>query len=405
MGLRYSRPDPVIRTSSEAGENDRIWYAVSSRQDRRRNRKEAFAAVPDLDDLTSFFGVYDGHEGGEVALLCAMQFHNMLNNDPHYQDNLGFAMERTFSRMDRLLRDDKEWKKLIRPRETPGGMQCLPLKACISGYTWPFKRKPKDYVPPQLSGSTACVAAIRGHQIIIANVGRSRCIISRRGRATELTTDHEPSNLTERQRIETANGDVDIVPIPGEAEGFFQQHGVVGIFRIDGILPHSRAIGDFAFKDNSDLPLNQQKVICDPEIRTVNITNDIDFLVIVSDGICPYLSSQNVVDHIHAELYSRRINLRRICEQLCDRCIASGDNTTVILVQFKDAPPPPAPEENLGDNGVGGGNNNNNNNNAQPPPAPEGGNNNNNAQAPAPEGNEGGEAAPLLHEHDEITED
>ncbi|CAO2038098.1 unnamed protein product [Urochloa humidicola] len=404
MGLRYSHQDSVIRTSSEAGENDRIWYAVSSRQDRRRNRKDAFAAVPDLDDLTSFFGVYDGHEGGEVALLCAMQFHNKLNNDSHYRDNLVLAMERTFFRMDMLLRDDKDWKKLIRPRETPGGMQCLPLKACISGYTWPFKRKPETpYMPPQVSGSTACVVAIRGHQIIIANVGRSRCIISRHGQAIDLTTDHEPSNMIERQRIETAEGEVVNVQIPGEAEGFFQQHGVVGTFRIDGILPHTRAIGDFAFKDNPRLPPNEQKVICDPEIHTMDITNDIDFLVIVSDGICPYLSSQNVVDHIRTELYSRRINLRRICEQLCDRCIASGDNTTVILVQFKDAPPPAqaALEENLGDNG---GSNNNNNDNAQPPPAPEGGGNNNNNAAQPPPAPEGGEADPLLHVG-EITED
>ncbi|CAN6273732.1 unnamed protein product [Urochloa humidicola] len=396
MGLRYSRPDPVIQTSSEAGENDRIWYAVSSRQDQRRNRKDAFAAVPDLDDLTSFFGVYDGHGGGEVALLCAMQFHNKLNNDPQYQDNLVLAMERTFNRMDMLLREDEEWKKLIRPRETPGGMQCLPLKACISGYNWPFKRKPKTlYEPPRVSGSTACVAAIRGHQIIIANVGRSRCIISRNGQATELTTDHEPSNVIERQRIERAEGEVANVPIPGEAEGFFQQYGVVGTYRIDGILPHTRSIGDFQFKGDSRFLPNEQKVICDPEIRTVDITNDIDFLVIVSDGICPYLSSQNVVDHIRTELYSRRINLRRICERLCNRCIASGDNTTVILVQFKDAPPPAA-EENLGDNGGG------NNNDDQPPPAPEGGNNNDEAQPPPAQG--GGEEDPLLHD-DEITED
>ncbi|CAN6245387.1 unnamed protein product [Urochloa humidicola] len=109
----------------------------------------------------------------------------------------------------------------------------------------------------------------------------------------------------------------------------------------------------------------------------------------------PYLSSQNVVDHIRTELYSRRINLRRICERLCNRCIASGDNTTVILVQFKDAPPPAA-EENLGDNGGG------NNNDDQPPPAPEGGNNNDEAQPPPAQG--GGEEDPLLHD-DEITED
>ncbi|CAN6238850.1 unnamed protein product [Urochloa humidicola] len=391
MGARNSRPDPVIQTFSEGGENDRIWYAVSSRQDRRRKSKDAFAVVPDLDDLTSFFGVYDGHEGAEVALLCATQFHTKLRSDPDYQGNLALAMERTFFRMDALLKEKEDWKKLLRPRETRDRMQCVPFKACISGYPWPFaKRKPTEpYQPPQVSGSTACVAAIRGHQIIIGNVGRSRCIISRNGQATELTTDHEPSNPVERERIEAAGEEVIHVEIPGEAEGFFQQRGSVGTFRIGGTLAHSRAIGDFLFKKKADLSPNEQAVTCDPEIRTVDITNDIDFLVIVSDGICPYLPSQTVVQHIRNELYSRMINLPRICAGLRDRCMASGDDATVILVQFKDAPPPPPPalQGNLPGNGGG----NSNNDAAQPP-------------APAHEGNdpEGHEAQPLLH--DEITE-
>ncbi|CAL5056773.1 unnamed protein product [Urochloa decumbens] len=394
MGARNSRQVPVVQTFTEGGQNDRIWYAASSRQDRRRNRRDAYAAVPDLDDITSFFGLYDGHEGAEVALLCEKQFHIELRNDPHYPDNLAVALERTFFRMDALLEESEDWKKLLLPRETRGRMQCLPLKACISGYHWPFaKRKtPVEYVPPQVSGSTACVAAIRGHQIIIGNVGRSRCIISRNGQAIELTTDHEPSNLIERERIETAGGEVINVKIPGEEEGFFQQHGPVGTFRIDGILPHSRAIGYFEFKKNPNFPPKKQKVTCDPEILTIDITNDIDFLVIVTDGICPYLPSQTVVEHIRKELSSTSINLPLICARLCDRCIVSGDDATVILVQFKNAPPHqalPALEENL--LGSGGGSSNDN---AAQPPAPA----NEDAEP------EGQEEQPLLHD-DEITED
>ncbi|PAN07401.1 hypothetical protein PAHAL_1G332800 [Panicum hallii] len=402
MGASNSREGPLLQKSSEGGENARIKYAVSSVQDRRKNKKDAFAAVPDLDDLTSFFGVYDGHEGTEVALLCATQLHTELRNHPDYKEDLVNAMRKAFFRMDELLEQSEEWKELL-PRDTSGRTQCLCLRACISAYHWPCTQPPPPYIPPQESGSTACVAAIRGHKIIIGNVGHSRCIISKNGQAIELTSEHKPSHSIEKYRIERAGGRVtrDQVVLPGEAEGFFHQRGS-GISRINGILAYSRAIGLFAFKYNKDFPPEEQMVTCDPEILTMDITSDIEFLIIVSDGIWTCLTSQGVVDYIHFYLRPGRTDPRTICQKLCDRCEVSGDNVTVILLQFKDALPP-APEENLPGDAA-------NNRNVARPPAPAGnlpgdaGNNRDNAAPPAPEVTEehedkepeGGEEVPLL---------
>ncbi|CAL4963012.1 unnamed protein product [Urochloa decumbens] len=421
MGASNSRSDPVIRKSTEGGENDRIEYGVSTIQ--RKNMKVHFAAVPDLDDRTSFFGVYDGHEGAEVALFCATQFHNDLRDHPFYEQNLFGAMKMTFFRMDELLEQSDEWKKLL-PRGTSDRVPCLFLRDCIKQAIFP-------YIPPQESGSTACVAVIRGHDIVIGNVGHSRCIISRNGQAIELTTDHKPDHPIEKQRIERAGGEVtgDSVVLPGETEGFLQQG--LGVARINGILAHSRAIGYFAFKSDKGLPPQHQMVTCDPGLRIVAITNDIEFLVIVSDGIWTDLTSQGVVDHIHKQLASGTTDLGIICQGLCDRCELSADNVTAILVRFKDAPPP-EPEENLSD---GNGNNsddalqhaqeenlsggNGNNSDYAPAPAPEenlsGGNGNSSdyAPAPAPEKKEehkdaepeGSQERPLLGGESEITED
>ncbi|CAL4949086.1 unnamed protein product [Urochloa decumbens] len=396
MGASNSRPDPVIRKFTEGGENDRIEYGVSTIQ--RKNMKVHFAAVPDLDDRTSFFGVYDGREGAEVALFCATQFHNDLHDHPFYEQNLFGAMRMTFFRMDELLEQSDEWKKLL-PQGTSDSdrVPCLFLRDCIKQAIFP-------YIPPQESGSTACVAVIRGHDIVIGNVGHSRCIISRNGQAIELTTDHKPDHPIEKQRIERAGGEVtgDSVVLPGETEGFLQQG--LGAARINGILAHSRAIGYFAFKSDKGLPPQHQMVTCDPGLRIVAITNDIEFLVIVSDGIC-----QGVVDHIHNQLASGTTDLGIICQGLCDRCELSADNVTAILVQFKDAPPP-EPEENLFDG------NGNSSDDASPHAQEEnlsGGNGNNSDYAPAPapekkEGHkddepEGSQERPLLV--GEITED
>ncbi|XP_039852949.1 probable protein phosphatase 2C 21 [Panicum virgatum] len=136
-------------------------------------------------------------------------------------------------------------------------------------------------------------------------------------------------------------------------------------------------------------------VTCDPELVTMDITSDIEFLVLVSDGIWTCLTSQGVVDFVNLYLKpGKKMDPRTICQKLCDRCEVSSDNVTVILIQFKDAPaPPPAPEENLPGDAA-------NNRNA-PPPAPAenlpGDAANNNAAPPAPE------ETPHLRD-DEITE-
>lgn len=60
-------------------------------------------------------------------------------------------------------------------------------------------------------GSTAVTAIlIDGRTLWIANVGDSRAVLSRRGQAEQMTTDHEPN--TERGSIEDRGGFVSNMP-------------------------------------------------------------------------------------------------------------------------------------------------------------------------------------------------
>jgi hypothetical protein len=45
MGASNSREGPLLQKSSEGGENARIKYAVSSVQDRRKNKKDAVSIL------------------------------------------------------------------------------------------------------------------------------------------------------------------------------------------------------------------------------------------------------------------------------------------------------------------------------------------------------------------------
>lgn len=50
--------------------------------------------------------------------------------------------------------------------------------------------------------------------------------------------------------------------------------------RVDGNLNLSRAIGDYMYKVNEELPSAEQMVINLPEIHTENIDKDTEFLII-----------------------------------------------------------------------------------------------------------------------------
>ncbi|KAF8693723.1 hypothetical protein HU200_039140 [Digitaria exilis] len=315
---------PSLEKITEGGENIRISYSASAMQGHRGAMTDARAVVPDLDDHTSFFGVYDGHGGESVALFCAKQFHVELCNHQDYQNNLPAAIRSVFFRMDELLLQSDEWKESLR-----AGSKCL-MQFLESGFCAP-KKVTTPYIAPQKTGSTACVAIIRNHQIIVGNAGDSRCVVSRNGQAVVLSVDHKPMDQAERNRIQRAGGEVVRDKIH-TAEGFRGRR--VGIPRINGILTVSRAIGDFEFKNNKQMSPEQQVVTCEPSVRGLTINHDVEFLVVASDGIWKSMSSQGVVDLVHH--YTRSgVDDRSICEQLCQRSLKSMDNSTVILVRFK----------------------------------------------------------------------
>jgi protein phosphatase 1G len=78
-----------------------------------------------------------------------------------------------------------------------------------------------------------------------------------------------------------------------------------------------------------------------PDINTVELCDDDDFLVLACDGIWDCMSSQQLVDFIHEHINTES-SLSAVCERVLDRCLAPStlggegcDNMTMILVQFK----------------------------------------------------------------------
>ncbi|KAA8540556.1 hypothetical protein F0562_024525 [Nyssa sinensis] len=329
MGIYLSTPK--TEKVSEDGENNRLRYGLSSMQGWRSNMEDAHAAYPDLDGSLSFFGVYDGHGGKAVAKFCAKYLHQeVLKHEANLDGDLGASLQKAFLRMDEMMCGQRGWRELAilgdKIDKYTGMIEGIiwspktgEVNGCIDD--WPSEEGPHSDFPGPNSGSTACVAIIQNNQLLVANAGDSRCVLSRKGQAYNMSKDHKPDLEDEKERIIKAGG--------------FVQYG-----RVNGSLNLARAIGDMELKKNKSLAAEMQIVTANPDINTVELCDDDDFLVIACDGIWDCMSSQQLVDCVREQLNSET-KLSVVCEKVFDRCLAPSaggegcDNMTMILVQFK----------------------------------------------------------------------
>ncbi|KAG9409136.1 hypothetical protein AC1031_019399 [Aphanomyces cochlioides] len=135
-------------------------------------------------------------------------------------------------------------------------------------------------------GSTATAVLLIDDLIWSMNVGDSRAVLCRNGRALNLTRDHKPNDPIERARIERCGGRV-------------QWHGLrdpkgqpipdMGAYRINANLAVARAFGD---SDQRPYVSGEMELKCfrrDPSDK---------FIVIASDGLWDVFTSAEVVTFV-----------------------------------------------------------------------------------------------------------
>ncbi|KAK3033904.1 hypothetical protein RJ639_033539 [Escallonia herrerae] len=157
-------------------------------------------------------------------------------------------------------------------------------------------------------GSTAVTAIIiNGRRLWVANVGDSRAVLSRKGQAVQMTTEHEPN--TERGSIENKGGFVS--NMPGDVP------------RVNGQLAVSRAFGDKSLKSH---------LRSDPDIQETNIDTSTDILILASDGLWKVMSNQEAVD------IARRVkDTQKAAKQLLLEALRreSKDDISCVVVRFR----------------------------------------------------------------------
>ncbi|KAJ6740623.1 PROTEIN PHOSPHATASE 2C [Salix purpurea] len=165
MGIYLSSPKK--EKFSEDGGNGRLKYGLSSMQGWHATMEDAHAAITDLDATTSFFGVYDCYEAGDIGNSVQKAFFRcMLPCIPH--------------RMDEMMRGQRGWRELEilgdKINKFTGMIEGLIWSPRCGGSNeqpddWAFEGGPHSDFSGPTCGCTACVVIIRNNQLIVANGG------------------------------------------------------------------------------------------------------------------------------------------------------------------------------------------------------------------------------------------
>lgn len=231
-----------------------------------------------LTDWSSF-AVFDGHAGFKVSEHCAKHLlETIVHTDEFKNCDVRKAIHSGFLKLDNKMRDIPE---------------------LASG--------------ADKSGTTAVCAFISNENIYIANCGDSRAVLCRNGVPVFSTQDHKPI-------------------LPGEKERIVNAGGSVMVQRVNGSLAVSRALGDYDYKNVSELGQCEQLVSPEPEIFCKQRDQQDFFLVLACDGVWDVMTNEDVCSFISNRL---RItdDLELICNQVIDTCLhkVSSTGTTIAL--------------------------------------------------------------------------
>ncbi|KAG2590142.1 probable protein phosphatase 2C 7 isoform X1 [Panicum virgatum] len=234
------------------------------------------------DKQINFFGVFDGHGGTRAAEYLKEHLFENLKKHPAFVTDTKSAISETYKKTDADFLD----------AVAEGNIQV---------------------------GSTASTAVLVGNHLYVANVGDSRAVISKAGKAIALSDDHKPNRSDERKRIEDAGGIV----------------VWSGTWRVGGILAMSRAFGNHLLK---------RFIVADPEIQDQEIDGELEFLILASDGLWDVVPSEHAVAFVKDE-DGPEAAARKLTEIAFRR--GSTDNITCIVVEFRhdnmsDGSPPSA---------------------------------------------------------------
>lgn len=283
-----------------------LRYGVAADRGRRHRMEDTCVAFGDIENFCTtaqkqslpetraFFALFDGHNGYTAASFASQHMLRLLVAQETFPNDVHEALRQAF------LLADREY-----------------FQSCHDV----VEQLRDEHLE---SGTTALAALLWGSRLVIANAGDSRAVLSRNGRAIELSRDHKPVCTVERQRV-TDSG------------GFVCPDGL-----LCGELGVTRALGDFHLLRNNMKNLDTQAgpLTCEPEIREHELTPEDEFLILGTDGLWDVLTSQRAVEVARQKLREHN-DPEKCASNLVEEAVRlhTSDNVSVVTMCFKEAPP------------------------------------------------------------------
>lgn len=194
--------------------------------------------------------------------------------------------------------------------------------------------KKEPLIDPLYAGTTACVVLLRNSTLCISNVGDSRAVLARRSnhgeelQAIDLSKDQNPNVPDEQKRIESMGG---FVSQPLQ-EGLSARVWLDDTYSQIG-LAMARSIGDHAVA-----PVG---VIAEPEVTFCEIQKQNDFLILATDGVWEFITSQEAIQIVNQHL---KKGATKACQALIEAAADKWhdeegnyrDDITALVVRLQD---------------------------------------------------------------------
>jgi len=279
--------------------------------------------------FTTFAAVFDGHGGDECSNYLVDALPRHIRNQ--------------------MLTDREALRQSIENGRNPRGLHTDSGEDATSEIMrrvlkTAYLRADKEFISPKTapqSGSTGATVVLFGRRLFAANVGDSRVVLARKnGACLELTSDHKPSRPDEAARVRAAGG--------------FILHK-----RVMGELAITRAFGDKSFKmgikamleedadelggaggvsDDATKDLTAPLVSAEPEIASIVLSHDDEFLLLACDGLFDVFKSQDAITFARQELIAHRGEPAEVARILSDQAIRvrrSRDNVSILIMVLR----------------------------------------------------------------------
>jgi len=289
-----------------------VTYGLVKERGPRGEMEDEATVVPSASLGYVYTGVFDGHGGYASAEYLKENLHvaieKQLAASVAAKESVEQAMVKTFEKVD---------KKLIR-------------------YLYKL-----DDPYEQASGATGTIALVRPEALVVANVGDSRAVLSRGGRAVDLTEDHRVFGNDATVQAEVARV---------ESVGGWVKDG-----RVCTILAVSRAFGDYMFKGDAKVDMlawgedegfwnkafsaktkfTGDPVNCMPHVTEVQLAEEDEFVIVATDGLWDVLSSTSAVAFVRDQLLLG-IDIQEVAKRLVTRAVKkkTTDNTSVVILDL-----------------------------------------------------------------------